>query len=726
MHNRNQRRYDSPSEPGAPSRALQGPDRNRGAPSQKTGATPHKAARAPREHPHSAFGRATHAVYPPKASRGKPCMSVPVVSLEKMPGLGRAEGGHVRLSCTPPSSSSSSSSSLYSPPPQPASQRSQERLVNGKGPAPPPVQFEQRNEAPPSPYDWWPSSSPSVMDRQARPHAPPSPYDWWPSSSPSVMDRQTRPHAPPSPMHKRASASLSVLDRKTQNGTEGSKTYKRLSGRVFDPDKHCGVLDPESNRPCTRSLTCKTHSLTHRRAVPGRRKLFDTLLAEHKGRAKEKDRGCKREPPAGRGRLSPEPGPADHPNGNDTRSPLKTRLASLCVPRLPAGGAVGMFSCPGPPLAPAPPCLGAEGCNRLSSDETEGDGEAPEGPEGPDCHPRPLACCAFGARLVGPGGYAFDRRWDRLRAVLQRMVEKHISSQMWKFASPPDGTPVLGYPAPFSHATGGGRGIFGILDTSPTPPGLDPPLSSLGRQAKVKPGRCRQPHGSAPGALGEAVGGRKRRAPPTSVSTSTTVSALPHCIPLPTLASNGTPPLSAKPEFSGRVEGDCKGAHVPGFHTPLEGDTCSPRGHSAESRKRKGCVTYTRPSKVPKLPQVASIFRKSGAGLLPAVPEPQLPAFPRQRPQHCLRSCEGGMRLVTGLSQPWDSAAPCRNSFSPPQLSLLDDLLPRDPACWVTVDLLSQHWRQNPSPMAPLMPVCRCSCGFELGSSVTVTRFSSC
>lgn len=50
-----------------------------------------------------------------------------------------------------------------------------------------------------------------------------------------------------------------------------------------------------------------------------------------------------------------------------------------------------MFSCPGPPLAPVPPCLGTEGCNRLSSDETEGDGEAPGGPEGPDCHPRPLA-----------------------------------------------------------------------------------------------------------------------------------------------------------------------------------------------------------------------------------------------------------------------------------------------------------------------------------------------
>lgn len=30
-----------------------------------------------------------------------------------------------------------------------------------------------------------------------------------------------------------------------------------FTGRVFDPDKHCGVPDPETKRSCTRSLTCK-------------------------------------------------------------------------------------------------------------------------------------------------------------------------------------------------------------------------------------------------------------------------------------------------------------------------------------------------------------------------------------------------------------------------------------------------------------------------------------
>lgn len=31
--------------------------------------------------------------------------------------------------------------------------------------------------------------------------------------------------------------------------------------REFDPNKHCGVLDPETKKPCTRSLTCKVFFL---------------------------------------------------------------------------------------------------------------------------------------------------------------------------------------------------------------------------------------------------------------------------------------------------------------------------------------------------------------------------------------------------------------------------------------------------------------------------------
>ena len=59
-----------------------------------------------------------------------------------------------------------------------------------------------------------------------------------------------------------------------------------IKEREYDADKHCGVWNGETNKPCTRSLTCKSHTLSMRRAVIGRSKNFDLLLAEHKA-AKE-------------------------------------------------------------------------------------------------------------------------------------------------------------------------------------------------------------------------------------------------------------------------------------------------------------------------------------------------------------------------------------------------------------------------------------------------------
>lgn len=52
--------------------------------------------------------------------------------------------------------------------------------------------------------------------------------------------------------------------------------------RQYDPDKHCGVKTDSMDKECTRSLTCKTHSLTLRRQVNGRAKSFDDLLEEHR------------------------------------------------------------------------------------------------------------------------------------------------------------------------------------------------------------------------------------------------------------------------------------------------------------------------------------------------------------------------------------------------------------------------------------------------------------
>ncbi|KAJ2732245.1 SAGA complex subunit Sgf73 [Coemansia sp. BCRC 34962] len=50
----------------------------------------------------------------------------------------------------------------------------------------------------------------------------------------------------------------------------------------LDLDKQCGFLSNEpGSQPCTRSLTCKTHSMAMKRSVRGRSKLFDALLQAH-------------------------------------------------------------------------------------------------------------------------------------------------------------------------------------------------------------------------------------------------------------------------------------------------------------------------------------------------------------------------------------------------------------------------------------------------------------
>ena len=48
----------------------------------------------------------------------------------------------------------------------------------------------------------------------------------------------------------------------------------------MDVEKQCGVYDPEKGTMCARSLTCKSHSMSAKRAVPGRSQPYDTLLSQ--------------------------------------------------------------------------------------------------------------------------------------------------------------------------------------------------------------------------------------------------------------------------------------------------------------------------------------------------------------------------------------------------------------------------------------------------------------
>ncbi|KAM5303064.1 ataxin-7-like protein 1 isoform 4-T4 [Glossophaga mutica] len=345
-----------------------------------------------------------HTVFSAKGSRDKPCVPVPVVSLEKIPNLVKADGANVKMNSTTTAAVTACSTSFSA------------------------------------------VSTPPLI-------------------KPILMSKSV----PPSPEKILNGKGIlsTTIDKKHQNGTKNSnKPYRRLSEREFDPNKHCGVLDPETKKPCTRSLTCKTHSLSHRRAVPGRKKQFDLLLAEHKAKSREKEvkdkehlltstrevlpnqSGQAQDPlPGSSGSSGPEP---------KVSSPAKSRPPNSVLPRPSSANSISSTTSsnhsgytPEPSLPPA----GGDLASRLSSDEGEMDGA--DESEKLDCqfsthHPRPLGFCSFGSRLMGRGYYVFDRRWDRFRFALNSMVEKHLNSQMWKKIPPAADSPM---PSPAAHIT---------------------------------------------------------------------------------------------------------------------------------------------------------------------------------------------------------------------------------------------------------------------------------
>ncbi|KAK0162179.1 hypothetical protein PV327_008536 [Microctonus hyperodae] len=86
---------------------------------------------------------------------------------------------------------------------------------------------------------------------------------------------------------------IMTMTSNTTTISSGQQRRKRLKAdrgslkdREYDPNRHCGVWNEETGKPCTRSLTCKAHTVSLRRTVIGRSKSFDKLLADHRA-AKE-------------------------------------------------------------------------------------------------------------------------------------------------------------------------------------------------------------------------------------------------------------------------------------------------------------------------------------------------------------------------------------------------------------------------------------------------------
>ncbi|XP_048741891.2 ataxin-7-like protein 1 isoform X2 [Ostrea edulis] len=234
--------------------------------------------------------------------------------------------------------------------------------------------------------------------------------------------------------------------------------------REYDCNKHCGVIVEDTGKSCTRSLTCKTHALSLRRKVPGRRKPFDDLLKEHReakeillkqkaeqkaalqAAAEKKAQQSKNPPviPPGSSQLAAHllrPTPlqsyndqhrerSSHPPQLSPKKPAKPpQKLSTSLPHRPS-----LTSLHSPLLSPIKDdpggALSMEGHDRLS----DGEGEEEEADKSDSSflpyQPRPAAMCTFGGRLhtiSGRRSYVFGRKTDILRAAFLNVLEKQLN-----------------------------------------------------------------------------------------------------------------------------------------------------------------------------------------------------------------------------------------------------------------------------------------------------------
>ncbi|CAO0803621.1 unnamed protein product [Mucor circinelloides] len=88
-------------------------------------------------------------------------------------------------------------------------------------------------------------------------------------------------------------------DKKKMKKEKQKKTTKQKA--PLDLDKQCGVIQGQNNLPCTRSLTCKSHSMGAKRAVEGRSQKYDVLLQAYQkksiGRPNGKEHVAKKKDP---------------------------------------------------------------------------------------------------------------------------------------------------------------------------------------------------------------------------------------------------------------------------------------------------------------------------------------------------------------------------------------------------------------------------------------------
>ncbi|XP_063153780.1 ataxin-7-like protein 2 isoform X1 [Candoia aspera] len=239
------------------------------------------------------------------------------------------------------------------------------------------------------------------------------------------------------------------------------KSLKKISRKECDLNRQCGVVNPETKKVCTRLLTCKIHSVHQRREVQGRTKDFDVLVAELKASTKKGESPKDKSPV--RKEIATERLLQDFSSMSQTSLVLSNVSPSRHTKQPYSHCALSrsrVSSESDPDDGPVSSCEtdhhlyrfpAPKSTGRVTSEESEDD--ATDDPRKLDCHyatrrPHPQAFCTFGSRLVSPGCYVFSRRLDRFCSALNSMLERHLSSHMWKRIPPAADHPISTTPSP--------------------------------------------------------------------------------------------------------------------------------------------------------------------------------------------------------------------------------------------------------------------------------------
>lgn len=288
-----------------------------------------------------------------------------------------------------------------------------------------------------------------------------SPSQLLPSNFPCAIDSGSSTNSTV-PLNSMGGDSVSSSVKK-QSGSSKSKKVPRerklllCKDREYDPNKHCGVKVAETGKPCTRSLTCKTHSLSLRRAVIGRKKNFDELLADHRA-AKEKssqpqvsnvsenqtNNNCQISQVIQDSIGIPNSTVLNSKCGSGTKSNNSGSGLSKAANKQVLKSvkhASNKSSSPGIPVnrplsnsgeLSKPPASLSETHIQQRLQECATETSAPkistQDSHYISHHPRPAALCTFGLRQLGDGLFLLDRRWDLPRAAFRAAVHTERAS----------------------------------------------------------------------------------------------------------------------------------------------------------------------------------------------------------------------------------------------------------------------------------------------------------